>query len=265
MSEKEIVEWLYTNAQQGNWRVLIGGLLSAVVWFLRVGVLRPGVDKWPVVGRLSSWLKTDRGGVTLTILVGICGGVGTALAGAHAVDAKLILSGAINGVLGAGVFNVSKRALKPADKKEKRAAISIPLAGLAFFGVLTTGCAAGEFMYRYDQATATAAIVALNCRDTLSEYNDSSVAACRKILDAGDAPNAQKCLDSWKGTHTTINNVCKVIKTEAQLAQRKREVIAALADAKSVSVTVVLKLTKLALEVAETFTRAGLAFDKGGI
>jgi hypothetical protein len=118
-------------------------------------------------------------------------------------------------------------------------------------------------MFRYDQTTATSAITALNCRDTLSDANTLAVGACRRILDAGNAVDSQKCLDDWKTTHGTINNVCKTIKLEAQLAQKKREVIAAAANAKALSVAVVLKLSKLVLDVAEAFARAGLAFEKG--
>lgn len=256
MDTQQLVEWLYTNAQQGNWRVLIGGALSAVVWFLRNGILRPGVDKWPVVGRLSAWLKTDRGGVALTLLVGILGGVGTALASAHAVDGKVLLSGVINGVIGAGVFNVSKRALKPADKKEKRAAISIPLTMLiAFF---TVSCASGEYMFRYDQATLTASVGGMACKDTLSDVNDLRLKSCRKILDGGDATGADQCLVEWVATYKTANDVCYELKRIAKAAFLARGVVATAPDAKAQAVSWTVKLLAAGAKVATLYAEKGI-------
>lgn len=256
MTQEQLVEWLYTNAQQGNWRVLIGGALSAVVWFLRVGVLRPGVDKWPVVGRLSAWLKTDRGGVALTLLVGVFGGVGTALAGAHAITGKLLLSGVINGVVGAGVFNVAKRSLKPADKKEKRAAISIPLASfVVFFGV---SCASGEYMFRYDQATVTASVGAMACKDTLSDVNDFRLKACRKILDGGNVLGADQCLTEWVSTYKTANDVCYELKRLAQAAFLAREVVASAPNAKGQALSWTVKLLAAGAKVATLYAEKGI-------
>ena len=265
--QQQVVEWLYKNAQAGNWRVVIGAALSAVVWFLRVGIFRPTVDRIPFIGKFSKWFKTDRGGVALTIAVGVFGGIGTAFAGSRAVTVPLILSGIINGIIGAGVFNVSKRALSPSDKKDPpkddstaapTAAIRIPLELLLLIP-LVGGCAHGEFMFRYDQATLTGAIGAMACKDTLSDANDASVAACRKILTAGDPINSQKCLDAWDSSYKTSNTACRALKDATKTAVAGREVVAAAANGNLLSIATIAKLAQAGADVAAIFLKNGIS------
>lgn len=262
MSTQEIVEWLYQNAQQGNWRIIVAGVLSATVWFLRTGILRPGVDNLPVVGKLSAWLKTDRGGVTLALAVGVLGGIGTALGSSHAVTLPLILSGVVNGVLGAGVFNVAKRAIAPADKKDDAppSPPRIPITMLAFTLAFVGGCASGEFMYRYDQATATAAVAAMTCKDTLSDVNATKLTECRnKLTEQKDVEGAQTCLNDWRKTYDTADTACKALKLEAQTAQATRGVVAAAATGKKDAAEWVARLAAAGAKVFEVFTNAGIS------
>jgi hypothetical protein len=102
--------------RDGNWRMAAATALTAVVWFLRSVAIRPGLEALPGVGPIFRWLKTDRGGVVLALSVGVLGGIGTALFAHQHVSRDLIINGAIEGVLSAGIFSTVKKLAKPSDR-----------------------------------------------------------------------------------------------------------------------------------------------------
>lgn len=256
MSNDEIVEWLYANAQQGNWRVLVAGLLSIVVLFSRKIIFNKRVDALPVVGKISKWFKTDRGGITLTFLISCAGALFTSLKGNHVLDGKLLISCMVNTVLGAGVFNVVKRGVRPPDKPPTKKGVSIPLTMLLL--LLVPSCAAGEYMFRYDQATLTASTGAMACKDTLSDVNDFRLKKCRALLDGGDAAKADQCLVEWVATYKTANEVCRELKRVAQAAFLAREVVATAPDAKAQALSWTVKLLAAGAKVASLYVEKGI-------
>lgn len=116
MDDHQLAEQLLNYAKQGNWRMLVATVLTATVWFLRTVAIRPGLEALPKVGPLLRWFKTDRGGVVLSLSVGVLGGLGTALSAHHAITGDILLTGVVNGVLGSGIFVTLKKLAKPGDK-----------------------------------------------------------------------------------------------------------------------------------------------------
>src|SRR5579871_6523432 len=103
-------------AHQGNWRMLVAIALSGVIWFVRTYLLGAKVQGWKYVGVVARWCHTDRGGVVLTLVVGVAGGLVTALSAKTPLGLDLIVTGVVNGVLASGFFVGLKKLLTNADK-----------------------------------------------------------------------------------------------------------------------------------------------------
>jgi len=276
MTDEQAVKLALEAVQTGNWRVLVAVLTIAIVAAGRklAPKLHPGFGKF---------LNSDRGGAVFALLSGVSGALATALVSHAQITWGLVLAGLVTGVTAAGGVNVYSRIKNPPDKmnrrstdpkntvvvrakKKTRSAVRIPLTLLAVFSLLP-GCAAGEFMYRYDQATATAAITAMTCKDALSLANDVKLTECRDKLLGGDALSpgvvgavaSQKCLDEWLDTYATLNKVCRALKIEAQAAQASREIVAAAERGDKGVLLWVLRLFKAGVAATEIFAKNGIS------
>lgn len=91
-------------AKSGKWRLFAAGLLIALVWAAR----RWGASVVP-------WLKTDRGGATLVLVLALLGGVATTLADGADLSFALVVNSLSMAFTAAGGFAVVKKLLAPAD------------------------------------------------------------------------------------------------------------------------------------------------------
>lgn len=86
--------------QDKNWAMLVAVALTGLVWAVR----RYGGNTLP-------WLKTDRGGALLVLLLGIGGGIINALAAGAPLTPQLLLDGARVGLISAGGYAVVRKLL----------------------------------------------------------------------------------------------------------------------------------------------------------
>jgi hypothetical protein len=101
-----VVASLLAAAKAGQWRLLAGLVLSVLVWAAR----RWGSGAVP-------WLKTDRGGAVLVLLLALLGGIGTSLAGSGPFGLSLLVNSLSMAFVSAGGYTVVKRILSPSDAK----------------------------------------------------------------------------------------------------------------------------------------------------
>jgi len=133
------------------------------------------------------------------------------------------------------------------------------IARAALLAVLfTVGC--GDIMYRYNQSTASAALAAMACKETLSEATTKKLAACGKLLKPDATVDAQACLDTWRAQYEKIDLACKALRAGAKIALDSGPVVAAAASKKTDALGWIARLAKLAVDVAATFSQAGLTF-----
>jgi len=99
-----LAQQLLGYAHQGNWRMLVAIALSGVVWLLRTFLMGPKVQGVKYVGAIARWFHTDRGGVVLTLIVGVLGGFATAFKASAPLTIDLFVTGVVNGLLAAGFF-----------------------------------------------------------------------------------------------------------------------------------------------------------------
>lgn len=99
-----LAQQLLGYAHQGNWRMLVAIALSGVVWLLRTFLMGPKVQRVRYLGPIARWFRTDRGGVVLTLIVGVVGGLVTAFKAGAPLSIDLFVTGVVNGLLAAGFF-----------------------------------------------------------------------------------------------------------------------------------------------------------------
>jgi hypothetical protein len=92
--------------KSGQWRLLAGLLLIALVWAAR---------KWGA--GVMPWLKTDRGGAFLVLLLAELGGLATTLAGDAPFTWGTLVNSLSMAFTAAGGFTVIKKLLAPSDKR----------------------------------------------------------------------------------------------------------------------------------------------------
>jgi hypothetical protein len=108
-------------AHDGNWRLLVAMVLSGVIWILRTYLMGPTVQSWRYVGKLAQWFRTDRGGVVLTLSVGVIGGLVTAFQANAPFTVDLFVTGIVNGLLASGFFCTLKKLFGIADPTQSGA------------------------------------------------------------------------------------------------------------------------------------------------
>jgi hypothetical protein len=101
---QQIAQQLLHYAHDGNWRLIVAMALMGTVWILRNVLMGTTVQGWKYVGAIAAWLRTDRGGVVLTLLLGVFGGLITALGASAKLTLDLIVTGIVNGLLASGFF-----------------------------------------------------------------------------------------------------------------------------------------------------------------
>lgn len=95
---------LFAAARGGQWRLLAAALLIGLVYLAR-----------RFAGKAIPYLRTDRGGVILTLTLGILAGIATALGTAAPFSASLILGGVLTGMTAAGGWVMLRRLISPKD------------------------------------------------------------------------------------------------------------------------------------------------------
>jgi hypothetical protein len=136
------------------------------------------------------------------------------------------------------------------------------IANLTLWALCLTGCG-DTLALRYNQAVATAAIMAGGCRDTLSDASEHQVAACGDILKTGNKAGAQVCLDKWRALHDKIGEVCKAAKIGAKAAFDAGPVIEAAATKKTDMLGWIARLVALGADVVKALGEAGLKLPGG--
>jgi hypothetical protein len=147
----QLAQQLLEYAHQGNWRMLVAIALSGVIWLLRTFLMGPTVQRWKYVGAVAGWFRTDRGGVVLTLLVGVLGGVMTALSAGVSLSVDLFVTGVVNGLLASGFFVGLKKLFGLGDGTAPKGTFSsgstrltkkemgVPITGVALFFALSLG------------------------------------------------------------------------------------------------------------------------------
>lgn len=104
-----LLQSMFDAVQGRHWWILASTVVVGVTWLLRTGVARKSTS-W------LAWFDTDRGGVALTAIVSILGGLATALGAEHAPGGEFLLS-CLKIFIGAiGQYVAIKKLAKPADK-----------------------------------------------------------------------------------------------------------------------------------------------------
>lgn len=82
-----------------DWRILAAIVLVGVTWLTR-----------RYAGKKVPWLQTDRGGVVVVLMLGVFGGVATALAARSPVTPGLLVDGIFNALMSAGIWTALRKA-----------------------------------------------------------------------------------------------------------------------------------------------------------
>lgn len=99
----QIAHDLVLDAHQHNYRALAVLAMVLLGWFIRTVMIRPKMTTWKTIGPALAWLKNNKIGHMVTLLVlGIIGGLLTVLKTGDKITIDILVQGLVNGALASG-------------------------------------------------------------------------------------------------------------------------------------------------------------------
>lgn len=130
-----------------------------------------------------------------------------------------------------------------------------------FFALLSfTGC--GDIMSSYYKSVSTTAVMAVACRDVLSEAHEKKTAAVVEKAKT-DKPGAEADLNKWLPVYEKVKTACVGLKVGARLALDAAPTIEAAVAKKTDAMGWIVRLGKLGFDAVAALTEAGLKLPGG--
>jgi len=130
-----------------------------------------------------------------------------------------------------------------------------------FFALFAiTGC--GDIMSSYYKSVSTTAVLAVTCRDVLSEAHEKKTAAVVEKAKT-DKPGAEADLNKWLPTYEKVKTACVSLKVGARLALEAAPVVEAAVAKKKDALAWIVRLGKLGFDAAAALADAGLKLPGG--